>query len=105
MLTRNYIFSIEDLLIRIKEAESLQVQLMELFNRGDKPLRNAFALRWAVVSDEVTQLMLLAEEQLSKEQLLQVKQMLNNDYPGCWEDYHDNSGRLTRLYAEDDKFM
>jgi len=100
MSKENSIFSIEDLLAKIKEAESLQVQLMELLTCDDKLLRNAFALRWAVVADDATDMILRLEEVLPEEQLLSVRQVVDCDYPGCWEGYRDNTGRFARLYDE-----
>ncbi len=102
MKPENSIFVIEDLLAKIKEAESLQEQLMELLDRDDKLLRNAFALRWAVVADEATSLILQLEEMLPEEQIVRMKQAVNRDYPGRWENYRGNIGRFARLYNKDE---
>ena len=101
MNTENPIFFIEDLLAKIKEAESLQEQLEELLDRDDKLLRNAFALRWAIVADEVTGLILRLEDLLPQEQVLRIKQIVDRDYPGCWENYRENRERFMRLSGQD----
>jgi hypothetical protein len=101
---KNDIFLIDDLLSKIGEAESLQAQVVELLHCDDKLLRNAFALRWAVVADEATRLIILAEEQLSEEQILEIKQTVDSKYPGCWEGYRENSGRLAQLSSRDETF-
>ena len=98
MTINNSIFSIEELLAKIKEAESLQIQIQELLECDDKLLRNAFALRWAIVADEATGLILQLEDLLPEDQILRIKQVVNRNYPGCWEGYRQNMGRFARLY-------
>jgi hypothetical protein len=91
-------FSQEELLTTINEAQSLAAQ-MKTLPKG--PERNLLVLRWAAVADQVTNLMILAEEMLLHDKLTDLQNLINQEDQSCWDKYRANPGRLEKLTGQD----
>src|SRR5216684_658326 len=85
---------------KLKEAEKLSAQIKQLDQESEE--FTATILRWAVVGDETTALMIQAEEQLSPGRLAHLKAKINGlevGVPDLWAKYRQSPWRLPRFGA------
>ena len=82
----------ETLQAKLKEAEALAAQVKQQGDH-DGAAQTALILRWAVIADEVTALMLQAEEQLPPARLAHLKAKL----AAYWPSYRKAPWRLPQF--------
>jgi len=85
---------------KLKEAEAISAQIKQLDQ--DSTEQTMLILRWAVVGDETTALMLQAEEQLSPGRLARLKAKINGlevGAPDLWTKYRKAQWRLPKFGA------
>ena len=83
---------------KFKEAEQLTAEIKALPKESEEGTYTIH--RWAVVADEVTKLMLQAEEQLSPAQLARLKGEINGAQAGTidlWAKYRESEWRLPKF--------
>jgi hypothetical protein len=88
-------FSREALLAKVHEAEQLSARIKQL--EQDSEEQKMTILRWAVIADESTKLMIQAEEQLSPAQLVRVKAEVNIQGQDLWTLYRQSEWRLPKF--------
>lgn len=85
---------------KVQEAEALSARIRQLDRDSEE--QKAEILRWAVIGDEVTRLLIQAEEQLSLAQLARLKAEINGTEPGqidLWAKYREAEWRLPKFGA------
>lgn len=85
---------------KVQEAEALSARIRQLDRDSEE--QKAEIMRWAVVGDEATRLLIQAEERLSAGQLAQLKAEINGLQAGkidLWAKYRESEWRLPRFGA------
>jgi vacuolar-type H+-ATPase subunit I/STV1 len=85
---------------KVQEAEALSARIRQLDRDSEE--QKAEIMRWAVVGDEATRLIIQAEERLSAGQLAQLKAEINGTEPGqidLWAKYRESEWRLPKFGA------
>jgi hypothetical protein len=80
-------FSPEALLATIQEAEDLARQVEALDENQEQM---SLIYRWAEVADEVAKMMVMAEELLTKQELLALQARVNAQDQRRWDKYRRN---------------
>jgi hypothetical protein len=80
-------FSREQLLTTLQDAEELAARIEDL-PEGHQHMHLIY--RWAEIADKVALLMVQAEEQLSPEDLGNLRDTVNEQNALCWESYRRN---------------
>ena len=83
---------------KVQEAEELSARIRQLDRDSEE--QKAEIMRWAVVGDEATRLIMQAEEQLSAGQLARLKAEINGREAGkidLWAKYRESEWRLPKL--------
>lgn len=96
---KDHQFDIKRLDAQIMEAERLVVYIN---NRPDGDAEKTGAIiRWAIVSDEATTMIQIAEETLEAIPLEAARRAFNVAHPGLWDVYKQNPRRFKQITGQD----
>ena len=82
---------------KLREVEALSAHIRQL-DRDSEEQKEAI-YRWAVIGDELTKLMIQAEELLPSEQLARLKDDINVGGQDLWAKYRESEWRMPRFGA------
>ena len=90
---------LHEIFTKIEEAEKLAAYAEgEQHSQAD---RAGSIVRWLIVADEATALIIRAKEHLDERELAELEQEIDLQFPGAWNEYSQNVRRFKQFRGKE----